>query len=165
MSYVAASLAPGETLVVKARLHWVLWLRAVLVLLVFGWVGIGIYWFIRDAFFLMSTEMALTSRRLIYKTGLLHRSTSELILTSIEAVKIEQGFWGRLFGFGRLSVHGTGADVWKTPLIDRPLRFRRAIAEARPAAMSGAGSGSGGEFPQRTTISLPRQKRTTSARR
>lgn len=138
MSYAERSLAPGETLEARARIHWILWLRAVLALVFLGWILIGIYWCVRDVLFLISTEVALTNRRLIYKTGIFHRHTSDLILTSIEAVKIEQGFWGRLLAFGRIRVHGTGAEVWSTPLIERPVEFRRRIAVARPAAMSGA---------------------------
>ena len=82
--------------------------------------------------------MSLTNRGLIFKTGVFHRQTSDLILSSIEAVKIEQSFWGRLLGCGRVSVRGTGAEVWRTPLIAGPVAFRHAIAVTRPAVQAAA---------------------------
>ncbi len=36
----------------------------------------------------------------------------------------------RLFGFGRVTVRGTGVAVIEFPPIDSPLRFRRVIEEA-----------------------------------
>jgi uncharacterized membrane protein YdbT with pleckstrin-like domain len=137
-SYVERALAPGETIEARAGLHWVLWLRAWLALIVLGVFLIGIYIFVRDVLFLSSTEVALTNRRLVFKTGIFHRQTSDLILSSIEAVKIDQSFWGRLLNYGRVSVHGTGDEVWRTPLISRPVEFRRAIAATRPGALTAA---------------------------
>ncbi|MCR6644007.1 MAG: PH domain-containing protein [Terricaulis sp.] len=134
MSYVKSALAHDETIQAVARVHWILWVRAWLSLLILGWFLIGIYLFFRDVFFLVSTELALTNRRLIYKTGLLHRRTSDLVLNSIETVRISQDFWGQLFAYGRVQVFGTGSEVWTTPLISNPVRFRRAIAEASPSA-------------------------------
>lgn len=132
MGYVERALAPGEVIRYRARLHWVLWLKAWLALIFLGIIIVGIVIFIVDLIFLTNTEVALTNRRLIYKTGLLHRETSDLVLDSVETVKINQGFWGRLLAFGRVSVHGTGTEVWVTPLIANPVDFRHAIAAAFP---------------------------------
>lgn len=53
-------------------------------------------------------------------------------------MKIEQSFWGRLLGYRRVGVHGTGAEVWRTPVIAGPVAFRHAIAVTRPAAQAAA---------------------------
>jgi uncharacterized membrane protein YdbT with pleckstrin-like domain len=137
MRYVDAVLAPGELIRRRARLHWVYWLRAMASLAVLGVVVIGVIWFVRDVVFMISTEVALTDRRLIRKWGLVSRHASELSLASVEAVEFDQGLWGRLLGFGRLSVHGTGDDVWRTPLIANPVAFRRDL-EAVLSGMSAA---------------------------
>lgn len=136
--YVERALAPSEEIKARARLHWVLWLRAWLALIVLGPLLIGIYIFVRDVLFLLSTEVALTNQRLMFKTGMFHRETADLILSSIEAVNVDQSFWGRLLNFGRVSVHGTGDQVWRTPLVSDPLKFRRAIAATRPGALAAA---------------------------
>jgi uncharacterized membrane protein YdbT with pleckstrin-like domain len=62
--------------------------------------------------------------------GLFTRHTNELELSSVETVNLDQSFWGRLFGFGRLSVHGTGDQVWLSPMIAAPMRFRRELEAA-----------------------------------
>ena len=142
MSYVARTLADRETIRLSARLHWILWLRAWLALLLLGVVIVGVIIFVRDLISMTTTEVAITNRRLIAKTGWLAWKTSELELTSVEAVNLEQSMWGRLLGYGRIQIHGTGDDVWVSPLIADPLAFRRelesAIASVLPAPNLGS---------------------------
>ncbi len=136
MSYVETVLAPGEAVRLKARLHWVLWVRAWAALIFLGIVIIGIVMFIRDVAFFHTTEIAITDRRLIQKRGLFERHAREMQLTSIEAVNVDQGFWGRLLGFGRVEVHGTGDDIWRTPRISDPVGFSRALQSASSEAIA-----------------------------
>ena len=130
MSYVQRTLADDETVRLTARVHWIIWLRAWCALILLGVVIVGVVLFLRDLIFMTTTEVAITNRRLIKKTGWLNWKTSELELTSIEAVNLEQSFWGHLLGYGRLQIHGTGDDVWVSPIIAEPLRFRRELESA-----------------------------------
>lgn len=130
MGYVDEVLAPGETVRVRARLHWLLWARAWAMLILLGIIIVGIVLFVLDFTRLSTTEVALTNYRLIHKTGFLARHARELQLTSIEAVNVDQGVWGRLLGFGRVTVHGTGDDTWVTPMIANPIGFRRELEAA-----------------------------------
>ena len=132
MSYVQEALAPGETVRAVARLHWVLWLRAIGAILVLGIFVVGIFIGVRQIVFNLSTEIAATDRRLIRKTGLLQRRVMDMNLNTIEAVNIDQDFFGQLLGYGRVTVHGTGDDKWVTPLIANPLGFRRDLQAAMP---------------------------------
>ena len=129
-SYVERTLAPNERIRARAQLHWLIWLRAWAVLIVLGVLLIGVIYFVAEWIRIANTEIALTDRRLILKQGLFTRHTDELELSSVEAVNLDQSFWGRLFGFGRLSVHGTGDDVWLSPMISAPLNFRREMETA-----------------------------------
>jgi uncharacterized membrane protein YdbT with pleckstrin-like domain len=130
MSYVERTLAADETVRLRAKLHWIIWLRAWCALLLLGVLIVGIVIFVRDVILMTTTEVAITNRRLIRKTGWLNWKTSELELTSVEAINLEQSLWGRLFGFGRIQIHGTGDDVWVSPLLVDPLRFRRELESA-----------------------------------
>jgi uncharacterized membrane protein YdbT with pleckstrin-like domain len=130
MGYIESSLAAGETVRFTARPHWIIWLRAWAALLFLGIVIVGLIVFIHDAVFMATTEIAITSRRLILKRGLVGRQTSELELSTVEAVKLDQDLLGRLFGWGRLEVHGTGDDVWVSPLIAAPIVFRKELEAA-----------------------------------
>ena len=57
---------------------------------------------------LMTSEFAVTSSRLILKVGLISRYTTELLLTKVETIGVQQGLMGRMLGYGDLTVTGTG---------------------------------------------------------
>lgn len=78
-----------------------------------------------------TTEIAITNQRLIYKTGLVARHVGEISVNRIEGVNVLQSIFGRMLNFGRLAVRGMGVGEVVLPPIEDPLRFRRAIEEAR----------------------------------
>ncbi len=78
-----------------------------------------------------TTEIAVTNKRLVYKRGLIARYVGEMNVDRIEGVNVLQGFWGRIFNFGRIMVRGMGVGEIILPPIDDPLKFRRAIEKAR----------------------------------
>jgi uncharacterized membrane protein YdbT with pleckstrin-like domain len=96
-----------------------------------GIVVIGIVIFARIMVWIATTEFVLTNRRIILKTGWLRRETEELALTSIEEVQVDQGFWGRLLGFGRLRLSGSGTGEVASPPIADPVGFRARLSDAR----------------------------------
>ncbi len=73
----------------------------------------------------MTTELAVTSKRVITKVGLIRRSTMELNHSKVESFHVDQSILGRIFGFGTLVVNGTGGGKTPVPNIDSPLEFRR----------------------------------------
>jgi uncharacterized membrane protein YdbT with pleckstrin-like domain len=78
-----------------------------------------------------TTEIAVTTSRLIYKRGLVARAVGEMSIDRIEGVSVIQSFWGRIFDFGNIVVRGMGVGEIVFPPIARPLVFRRAIEKAR----------------------------------
>jgi hypothetical protein len=72
--------------------------------------------------------------RFILKRGWLRRATDELQLTSIEEVNLDQSVLGRLLGYGRLVLHGTGVNDIKLPSLADPVGLRRALQEGMGAA-------------------------------
>lgn len=132
MSYISTALAPGEAVRAAARLHWILWLRAIAALVLLGVVIVGIVICVQQVVLLVSTEIAVTDRRLIFKTGLLQRRVVDMNLSAVEAVNIDQDVLGRILSYGRVTVHGTGDDTWRTPLIANPVAFRRELQAAMP---------------------------------
>ena len=77
-----------------------------------------------------TTKIAVTSQRLVIKRGLLFRSAVELQLRSIEQVNFHQGLLGKLLGFGKISIHGTGVDDLELPYIGTPTDLVKAIESA-----------------------------------
>lgn len=78
-----------------------------------------------------TTEIAVTTERVIYKRGLIARDVGEINIDRIEGVAVHQGFLGRLFGYGQILIRGMGVGEVLLPIIEAPIEFRRAIQEAQ----------------------------------
>ncbi len=137
MSYIDDSLVPGETVLHRARVSW--WSQAGLVVLgvLLLVVVVGLFFLIGAWIKVHSTELAITNRRVIAKFGFIKRDTVEINLEKVEALRVEQGFWGRILNFGTILMTGTGGSIEPIPNIADPLVFRRKFMEAtdRPITM------------------------------
>jgi len=131
MSYLEKSLGSGERVIAEAHFHWWYTFKAVLALLVLGWVLIGIWIFLVMMIRRWTTEIAVTTHRFVEKTGLFTLSTNEIALQNIEGVRVTQTPWGRLLGYGSLRIEGSGVDAVDTPEIASPIAFRSAIETAK----------------------------------
>jgi len=70
----------------------------------------------------------VTSRRIIYKTGFLSRSTNEIKLSAIEAITIDQGILGRMLRVGTLNIIGRGdGNRLRFIAVTRPIRTKHII--------------------------------------
>lgn len=78
-----------------------------------------------------TTEIAITSTRLIYKRGLVARQVGEINIDRIEGVNVLQPVMGRIFNYGRVMVRGMGVGEVLLPSIEDPIEFRRAIEKAK----------------------------------
>jgi len=74
-----------------------------------------------------ATEMAVTNKRIIIKVGFLTKRTIELFLAKVESIDVEQTLWGRMMGYGSITVRGTGGTNEPFPHIANPLEFRRQV--------------------------------------
>ncbi len=156
MGYLDKALAEGETVLVEGRFHWTYTFGAWLVLLIGAsisavlWIAYPEYRWVAYAAFVpfgfqflklmirkWSTEIAVTNRRYIYKRGWIARNTQELPLLRVEEVNLDQGVLGRLLGYGKVRVSGTGGDrPIVIPNIDDPMGLRKALSNA-VASVSG----------------------------
>ena len=131
--YIEHSLGEGERLVAKAHFHWSYTLKAWLALILLFWCLIGIVIFVQMMIRRATTEIGVTTHRFVEKTGWMSLHTNEVALPNIEGVKVEQGFWGRVLGYGHLRIEGTGVDAVEVPNIANPVAFRAAIETAKSA--------------------------------
>ncbi|HVZ20238.1 MAG TPA: PH domain-containing protein, partial [Vicinamibacterales bacterium] len=72
--------------------------------------------------------------RVVIKIGFVRRRTLELLLRQIEAISVDQNVAGRLFGYGSVTLTGTGGVHEVFHDIARPLEFRRDIQAATLAS-------------------------------
>ena len=77
-----------------------------------------------------TTVIAVTTVRLVLKTGLIARNAHEVSLDKIEEILVHQSFIGRIVGFGHLTIRGTGVAVIEFPILARPMTVRREIETA-----------------------------------
>ena len=130
MSYIDQSLIEGETVIHRGRVSWwsESWLLFLGVLTLV--IGIGLVLLVWAWIRVRSTEIAITNKRIIAKFGFIKRSTVEINLDKVEALRVEQGFWGRLLNFGTILLSGVGSTIDPMPNIADPLVFRRKFMEA-----------------------------------
>ncbi|HEY1613860.1 MAG TPA: PH domain-containing protein [Rhizomicrobium sp.] len=148
--YVNQALQQGETLRITGRLHWIIYLPGVVFLafavagslaliaapganhfyklIVFAAAFAGVAQFLGALVRQMSTEIAVTDRRVILKTGLVARHTVEMNRDKVESVDVNQDVFGRIFNYGTIVVRGTGAGLEPLSTIAAPLALRDAIA-------------------------------------
>ena len=146
MSYVETNLIPGENVVYKTGLHWVVLLGSIIVGMFLGLTGLGLMvgrlyaWglfvvFVAAGSVLLgvvarkATEIAVTNKRVIIKTGLLRRKTFELLLSKVESIGVDEGLTGRMFGYGTVVVRGTGGTPEPFSKVAHPLEFRRQVQQ------------------------------------
>ncbi|HLY46742.1 MAG TPA: PH domain-containing protein [Stellaceae bacterium] len=150
MKYVEQVLQPGETVVYATSLHWLVFLRAIVlailavVVLVAAarfdanielaiealGVLLGVVALIAALSALIrraTTELAVTDRRVIFKTGIFQRHTMEMNRSKVETVGVDQSILGRILGYGTIIVRGTGGSFEPIPFIGDPLTFRSHI--------------------------------------
>jgi uncharacterized membrane protein YdbT with pleckstrin-like domain len=149
MSYVREVLQPGEEIRFRTNVHWFVYLPAMvmfvvglafalwytaapsqhLVLVILSGLSAvaGVLLFIPAWLKRFGTEIAVTDRRVIYKTGLVQRDTTEINMAKIESVDVSQSILGRVFDFGTLTIRGTGETIEELRNIASPLQFRNAI--------------------------------------
>ncbi len=79
----------------------------------------------------LTTEIGVTTTRLILKEGIIARNVDEMNIDRIESVHVLQSMIGRIFGFGTVMVRGMGVGEIVMPPMADPLAFRNALERAR----------------------------------
>jgi uncharacterized membrane protein YdbT with pleckstrin-like domain len=157
VGYVERHLLPGERVLYKTRLHWVLFARPVVVVLAGailavllrqvqdppwlwtiggGLALVGLVWGFVHYVEVMTSEFAVTTSRLIFKVGLISRYTTELLLAKVESIGVQQGLVGRLLNYGDLTVTGTGGAREVFRRVRDPIGFRNHVQQASLGAGS-----------------------------
>jgi uncharacterized membrane protein YdbT with pleckstrin-like domain len=139
MAYLDESLAPGESIVARFRLHWTAkWRLIVYLLLAIPTLGIALLAALYEWIRLRSIEMGVTNRRVVRKTGIVSRETEELRLASIETIDLRQSAWGRMLGYGDVVLTGRGESAMIFSRVAEPIEAKRAIESAYAANVEAA---------------------------
>ncbi|TAF65665.1 MAG: hypothetical protein EAZ55_07835 [Cytophagales bacterium] len=152
MSYTAKNLVEGEEITHKARLHWLSFVPAVLIMtlsivflmyvskltgetglyaryLAYAFFAFGGAQFLTEYIKHKSYELAVTNKRVFITTGLINIKSMAINLAHVETVEVDQSFWGRLLDFGSIQITATGGAGTKKPIhyVQSPMLFRKSI--------------------------------------
>ncbi len=153
MAYYTKVLQPDEQVKYIGKLHWTIYRNAILfailavivagfalsltddprelvlavsgILAILALVSFLSAWFIR-----VSTEIVVTDKRIIHKTGWIARRTEEINVTKVETVDVAQGIIGRMFDFGTVLIKGIGGSWEPLRRVASPLQLRNSIIVA-----------------------------------
>jgi uncharacterized membrane protein YdbT with pleckstrin-like domain len=85
---------------------------------------------------LKSSEYAVTNRRVLVKQGVIVRKSMELLLGKVEGISVDQNIAGRIFGYGSVTVNGTGGGRDPFKGVDKPFELRKAVQHQLEVANS-----------------------------
>jgi uncharacterized membrane protein YdbT with pleckstrin-like domain len=135
----------GEGIAYRARLHWVVFAPP-LVMFVAGLAAIAfqpataLALLVASAIGIlaayakyMTTEILVTPRRIVYRTGLFARRSVEMHRDKIESIDVSQSLPGRLLDFGAVAVKGTGGGIEAVHNVAGPVELRNHVANPRAA--------------------------------
>lgn len=127
-SFVENSLIPGEKVEFKALVTWLSQFWYIVAAILTCYTIILPIIFIAVAIInILSTELAVTNKKVIGKAGFIRRVSVDLPLAKIESLNIDQGIIGRLLGYGKVTVRGVGGNIVGIPNIKDPMDFRRVV--------------------------------------
>ncbi len=155
MGYIEKNLVPGETVLYKTRLHWIVMIWLLLEAAVLGAIGlamcIGGYvergapagWIIAGLLCLVvagalvaagvirrgATEIAVSNKRVLIKRGVLSQNSIEVLLPKVESISVNESAFGRMLGYGDVILRGTGGTFETFTRIARPNEFRRQVQQ------------------------------------
>ena len=140
--YVRDNLRSDESVVYETRLHWIMYaagfsLTIVGLCLLFFTSALsipGAFLFVAGVISLIvawirrvTSEFAVTNKRVIIKIGVIWRRTIEMNLSSLETIEVDQDVIGRIIGYGKVVIIGTGGTNEPFSRIENPLEFRKAV--------------------------------------
>jgi uncharacterized membrane protein YdbT with pleckstrin-like domain len=160
MNYINRVLQPGETITYRSQLHWIVYLPGWLIMAV-GLAGLlllpyreagGFYHYASFSVMAVAlvvlfiawikrvtTEIAVTNRRLIFKQGFISRRTMEMNMDKIESIDVNQSVIARVMGYGTIIVRGTGSGLEPLKVVDDPIALRNGVMRAASPSPPAAG--------------------------
>jgi hypothetical protein len=153
MRRVESTLPPGERIVYEGHLSmWAMspWLTLGIVLMVWGVLtgclgdaafsalllfAAGSLMFGFSIALLLTTQLALTRKRLIATFGVFRPRRVAFELGDVRRVHVRQGPVGGIFDFGTLVIGRGGASTLRIAGIEKPFTFRERLARLRDAVL------------------------------
>jgi uncharacterized membrane protein YdbT with pleckstrin-like domain len=137
-TYIERILGPDEKIIATAKITgWIYFGPALLTVFTLGLLcPVLLIPYIQRA----TTDLGVTNKRVIAKSGLISRHTVEQRIQKIESIRVNQGIMGRMLDYGTIMVHGTGGATTPIRNVADPFAFKRAVESVIDDFESGANS-------------------------
>jgi uncharacterized membrane protein YdbT with pleckstrin-like domain len=153
MSYVDSNLMTGEAVVFRGKVHWAIYIRSSLFLVVSIIFGIGasssgeegpkallalvafvigfaaVCGLVSAFINAMTAEYAVTNKRIFLKSGFIRRDVTETVLAKVESVSVKQSILGRILNYGGIVSTGTGGSAKGFNYYENPVGFKQAVQQ------------------------------------
>ena len=158
MGYVEQTIGKDEVVLMKSHIHWLTMMPMFLTgVLLAGLAGTAIFYILNNnenkimawagcvlllfgimlmfsAYLKRSrSEFAVTNKRVVIKTGIFTKDTFEMLKDKIESIAVHQNFVGNMFGYGTISIKGTGGSTETFKYISDPMKFKQCVQEQNVA--------------------------------
>lgn len=153
MTRAEKGLLPGENIVYRTKLHWVIYIAPLLLILfislpcfyesiayqyrykyfikyiflIIALLPIGM--FLVNYLVCLASEFVVTNMRVAIYLGVLSTKSFEIMLNKVESIGVGQEFSGRILGYGSIVVGGTGGSKERFANIQNPLEFRKMVEQ------------------------------------
>jgi len=156
MRYIEKNLSAGETLRYKTGCHWIVLLWPMVGGLILGLVGfamlangwlaarkgvsypgvivvgaiaclVAVALLAGGIIRRISTEVVVSNKRVLIKTGLFSRRSIEVLLTRVESVGMKRTLAGRILGYGTVVVNGIGGTREEFERIRHVNEFKQTV--------------------------------------
>jgi uncharacterized membrane protein YdbT with pleckstrin-like domain len=135
-SYVEKVISSGEEVIYQGKISlWALTPYYLIGLCLLPLYGLGLLIFFFAYLKYISTELAITNKKIIAKVGFIRRHTIELILHKVESIQVTQSLLGRLFNYGSIVVSGAGGPRAPIMGISKPIEFRKTFMEIQETSI------------------------------
>ena len=144
MTYVEKTLGRGETIIAKAEV-------SKLPVVVWGIISIGLFFltaagfdfdisgmvagliiavavFSKPAITVFTTELSLTNRRIVGKTGFFKTKTLDFPIKKINSIYVEQKLFGKIFNYSTVNV-SSASGVFQYNMVKNAENFRQIVSE------------------------------------
>lgn len=142
MSYITSTLTTGESIQYKGKVHWIIYVGAIVwltlgLLMIAGgkemlpvsiiFIVLGVILGLNALIVCYTSEFVVTSKRVVMKTGFIKRHSTDVMLSKMETINVDQGILGRIFNYGTVVVGGSGGTKNGFKGVANPLEFRKRV--------------------------------------
>lgn len=121
---IMENLGRDERLITQGKVHWACLIPHIILM----FIGVGILTIWGPLIRMFTTELALTSRRLYAKVGLINTKTLDTPLNKINTISVSSGLGGKIFGYGTLHITSS-SGTYDLKGIKSPSTFRDAVLQ------------------------------------